>query len=53
MYRGNWYLQQDNDLKHTSYIAKEFIIKNRICVIDWLSNSLDLNPIENIIDHEK
>ncbi|CAI2186184.1 19158_t:CDS:1 [Funneliformis geosporum] len=48
MYRRNWCLQQDNDPKHTSRIAKNFITENSICIIDWPSNSLDLNPIENM-----
>ena len=48
MYRRRWRLQQDNDPKHTSRVAKEFITENRICVIDWPSNSPDLNPIENM-----
>jgi hypothetical protein len=48
MYRRRWRLQQDNDPKHTSRVAKEFIAENRICVIDWPSNSPDLNPIENM-----
>ena len=48
MYRRNWRLQQDNDPKHTSRVAKEFIAENGICVMDWPSNSPDLNPIENM-----
>src|SRR6266498_1611818 len=48
MYRRNWRLQQDNDPKHTSRVAKEFIADNLICTIDWPSNSPDLNPIENM-----
>ncbi|GBB96746.1 hypothetical protein RclHR1_28210001 [Rhizophagus clarus] len=48
MYRRRWHLQQDNDLKYTSCVAKEFIAENGICVIDWPSNSPDLNPIENM-----
>ena len=48
MYRRSWRLQQDNDPKHTSRVAKEFIAKNGICLIDWPSNSPDLNPIENM-----
>src|SRR6266542_4476981 len=48
MYRRNWHLQQDNNPKHTSRIAKKFIADNSICTIDWPSNSLDLNPIENM-----
>ena len=48
MYRRNWHLQQDNDPKHTSRVAKQFIAENSINTIDWPSNSPDLNPIENI-----
>ena len=48
MYRRNWRLQQDNDPKHTSCVAKQFIAKNSINTIDWPSNSPDLNPIENM-----
>ena len=44
---GNWCLQQDNDPKHTSCVAKEFIAENSIHLIDWPSNSPDINPIEN------
>jgi hypothetical protein len=48
MYRRNWRLQQDNNPKHTSRVAKEFIAENGINVIDWPFNSPDLNPIENM-----
>ena len=48
MLRGNWRLQQDNDPKHTSRIAKEFLQQNVPAVMDWPSNSPDLNPIENL-----
>lgn len=48
MYGNDWRLQQDNDPKHTSRVAKEFVAQNRIKVLDWPSNSPDLNPIENL-----
>ena len=48
MLRGRWRLQQDNDPKHTSHIAKEFLDDNVPEVMDWPSNSPDLNPIENL-----
>ena len=48
MLRGNWRLQQDNDPKHTSRIAKEFLQQNGPAVMDWPSNSPNLNPIENL-----
>src|SRR5438128_4290280 len=48
MYGQNWRLQQDNDPKHTSRVAEDFIAENGIRTIDWPSNSPDLNPIENM-----
>ncbi len=43
-----WRFQQDNDPKHTSRLAKTFLQDNMSEVIDWPSNSLDLNLIENL-----
>ena len=48
MYQSNWRLQQDNNPKHTSRVAKDFIVENGINVMDWPLNSPDLNPIENL-----
>ena len=45
---SKWRLQQDNDPKHTSRLAKEFLKNNVPQVMDWPSNSPDLNPIENL-----
>ena len=41
-------LQFDNYPKHRSLKALEFYKENNIKIIDWPSNSPDLNPIENI-----
>jgi transposase len=43
-----WRYQQDNDPKHTSKIAKQFLEKEVPETIDWPSNSSDINPIENM-----
>ena len=43
-----WRLQQDNDPKHTSRIAKDFLAQEIPETIDWPSNSPDANPIENL-----
>src|SRR5437899_2414241 len=34
--------------KHTSRLAKAFLDENAPVVMDWPSNSPDLNPIENL-----
>ncbi len=40
-----WVMQQDNNPKHTSHSTKEWLKKNKVNVLEWLSQSLDLNPI--------
>ncbi len=39
-------MQQDNDPKHTSRFTIEWLKKNKVKVLEWLSQSPDLNPIE-------
>ena len=46
-FKQRWRLQQDNDLKHTSGVAKEFIKNNVSEFLECWANSPDLNPIEN------
>ena len=48
LFGDEWRFQQDNDPKHTSRLAKNFLQNNMPKVIDWPSNSPDLNPIENL-----
>ncbi|CAF1258568.1 unnamed protein product [Rotaria sp. Silwood1] len=38
----------DNDPKHASNITKQFINANVPQLLEWPSNSPDVNPIENI-----
>ena len=43
-----WVFQMDNDPKHNSKVVAKWLKDNKVKVLEWTSQSPDLNPIENL-----
>ena len=43
-----WVFQMDNDPKHTSKVGAKWLKESKVKVLEWPSQSPNLNPLENL-----